>query len=138
MLQVPVETFLGHIAGHLPSGKVLQVMKILHGSDLYLACACAQGETRALQAFEQHVLRRVPARLGRLSPNIVEESVQWVRKRLLVGSAHAPPRIAGYGGRGPLLTWVAIIAARIAGDLAGMHGRQRPVAEQRVGSPWTG
>lgn len=128
-VRVPVETFLGHLARHLPEGKVVEVMHILHGADLYLACACVMGDARALQVFEEHVLRHIPARLGRLSPNMVEESVQLLRERLLVGSADAPPRIAGYGGRGPLLTWVGIIAARIAGELVGQQGRHVLVAE---------
>ncbi|RKH20764.1 RNA polymerase subunit sigma-70 [Corallococcus sp. CA047B] len=128
-LQLPAETFVRHLARHLPAGKVSEALRILNGADLYLACACATGAPAALRAFEQDILRHIPSRLGRVSPSMVDEVLQVLRERLLVGSASAPPRIATYGGRGPLLTWVGIIAARIAGELVGRDERHQLVAE---------
>ncbi|CAM4260705.1 RNA polymerase subunit sigma-70 [Corallococcus exiguus] len=128
-LPLPVESFMRHLARHLPAGKASEVMRILHGADLYLACACSTGEPSALRAFEQDILRRIPARLGRVSPNMVDEVLQVLRERLLVSSGSTPPRIATYGGRGPLLTWVGIIAARITGELVGRDERHQLVAE---------
>ncbi|WP_141588676.1 MULTISPECIES: RNA polymerase subunit sigma-70 [unclassified Myxococcus] len=126
---LPAETFVRHLARHLPVGKAAEVMRILQSADLYLACACASGDEAALKAFEQHVLRHVPARLGKVSPPLVEEVLQMLRERLLVGSSNTPPRIASYGGRGPLRTWVSIIAARIASELMGHDERHQLVAE---------
>jgi len=128
-LSLPAETFVRHLARHLPVGKAAEVMRILQGADLYLACACASGDPAALKAFEQHILRHVPARLGKVSPPLVEEVLQMLRERLLVGSSNTPPRIASYGGRGPLRTWVSIIAARIASELMGHDERHQLVAE---------
>lgn len=128
-LSLPAETFVRHLARHLPVGKAAEVMRILQGADLYLACACTTGDPAALRAFEQHILRHVPARLGKVSPPLVEEVLQMLRERLLVGSSNTPPRIASYGGRGPLRTWVSIIAARIAGELMGQDERHQLVAE---------
>ncbi|MCP3097868.1 RNA polymerase subunit sigma-70 [Myxococcus sp. K15C18031901] len=128
-LQLPAETFLGHLARHLPAGKALEMLRIIHGADLYLACACATGEPTALRAFEQHVVRHVPGRLGALSPSMVDEVLQVLRERLLVGHEQTPPRIGGYAGRGPLLTWVGITAARIAGELVERNGREVLVTE---------
>nr|AYM53770.1 DNA-binding regulatory protein [Cystobacter sp.] len=128
-LKLPDEAFMRHLARHLPAGKASEVMRILNGADLYLACACATGESSALRAFEQHILRHIPARLGALSPSMVEEVLQVLRERLLVGSEEAPPKIASYGGRGPLLTWVGITAARIAGELVDRNGRELLVTE---------
>ncbi|QRN94363.1 RNA polymerase subunit sigma-70 [Archangium violaceum] len=127
--RLPVEVFVRHLARHLPAGKASEVLRILHGADLYLACACATGETSALRAFEQHILRHIPARLGALSASMLEEVLQVLRERLLVGSEEAPPKIASYGGRGPLLTWVSITAGRIAGELVGHNGRELLVNE---------
>ncbi|OJH37373.1 sigma factor-like helix-turn-helix DNA-binding protein [Cystobacter ferrugineus] len=128
-VSLPVEAFVRHLARHLPAGKASEVLRILHGADLYLACACATGEPSALRAFEQNILRHIPARLGALSPSMVEEVLQVLRERLLVGSEVAPPKIASYGGRGPLLTWVGITAARIAGELVDRNGRELLVTE---------
>ncbi|RKG70966.1 RNA polymerase subunit sigma-70 [Corallococcus sp. CA054B] len=126
---LPEEAFSRHLARHLPVGRTAEVLRILHGADLYLACACSRGEPSALRAFEQNVLRYIPARLGRVSPSMVDEVLQVLRERLLVGSGDTPPRIASYGGRGPLLTWVGIVAARIAGELVGRDARHELVAE---------
>ncbi|WNG50870.1 RNA polymerase subunit sigma-70 [Archangium minus] len=128
-VSLPVEAFVRHLARHLPAGKASEVMRILHGADLYLACACATGEPAALRAFEQNILRYIPARLGALSPSMVEEVLQVLRERLLVGTEEAPPKIESYGGRGPLLTWVSITAARIAGELVDRNGRELLVTE---------
>ncbi|QSQ19820.1 RNA polymerase subunit sigma-70 [Pyxidicoccus parkwayensis] len=121
--------FLRHLARHLPAGKASEVLRVINGADLYLACACATGEPSALRAFEQHVLRYIPGRLGALSPSMEEEVLQVLRERLLVGSEQAPPRIGSYAGRGPLLTWVGITAARIAGELVERNGREVLVTE---------
>ncbi|MCE9669931.1 RNA polymerase subunit sigma-70 [Myxococcus stipitatus] len=128
-LRLSPEDFARHLVRHLPVGKAAEMLRVLHAADLYLACACTTGEPLALRAFEQHILRFIPARLGALSPSMVEEVLQVLRERLLVGSEQAPPRIGSYGGRGPLLTWVGITAARIAGELVERNGREVLVTE---------
>jgi len=128
-LPLPAESFIRHLAHHLPAGKAAEVMRNLRGADLYLACACATEAPSALRAFEQHILRHIPARLGKVSPTLAEEVLQVLRERLLVGNGNTPPRIASYGGRGPLLTWVSIIAARITRELVGRDERHQLVAE---------
>jgi RNA polymerase sigma-70 factor, ECF subfamily len=120
---LPPERFVRHLARHLPEGPA-EVLGQLQGADLYLACACAAGERAALLAFEQHVLRRVPSRLGSLPAATVDEVLQVLRQRLLLGRGETPPRIADYSGRGPLLAWVRIIAGRVVGELASHEGRQ--------------
>lgn len=117
------ERFVKHLARHMPEGPG-EALRTFHAADLYLACACAEGEPRALQAFEQHILQRVPSRLGQLSDFTVDDVLQELRQRLLVGRGGALPRIADYSGRGPLLAWVRIIGARIVGELAHQQGRQ--------------
>ncbi len=117
------ERFVRHLARHLPEGS-LEALRQLQAADLYLACACADGDRQALLAFEQHVLQRVPSRLGQLPAATVDEVLQVLRQRLLLGRGEAPPKIADYSGRGPLLAWVRIIASRIVGELASQEGRQ--------------
>jgi RNA polymerase sigma-70 factor (ECF subfamily) len=117
------ERFVRHLARHLPEASQ-EALRQLQAADLYLACACAEGDRQALLAFEQHVLQRVPARLGPLPAATVDEVLQVLRQRLLLGRGEMPPKIADYSGRGPLLAWVRIIASRIVGELASQDGRQ--------------
>jgi RNA polymerase sigma-70 factor (ECF subfamily) len=117
------EHYLRHLGRHIPRGSA-EALRQLQGADLYLACACAQKDRLALQAFEQHILRRVASRLGSLPEATMDEVLQALRERLLVGQGEVPARIAEYSGRGPLLAWVRIIGARVAGELASQHGRQ--------------
>jgi RNA polymerase sigma-70 factor (ECF subfamily) len=118
------EAFLRHLARHLPEGVTAEAFGQLHGGDLYLACACAEGHPQALRAFDQHILKKVPSRLGALPRATVDEVLQVLRARLLMARGDAPPKVADYSGRGPLLAWVRITAARIAGELASRDGRQ--------------
>lgn len=129
-VDLPEESFLRHLARHLPAREApADTLAQLHAADLYLACACAGGDPQAMQALEQHVLRKLPARLGALPGATADEVLQVLRQRLLLGMGDTPPRIADYAGRGPLSAWVRIIAARIASAMAQRDGRQEPVAD---------
>ncbi|WP_164014099.1 sigma factor-like helix-turn-helix DNA-binding protein [Pyxidicoccus trucidator] len=121
---LPVESFLRHVARHLPAEATADVLRQLHGADLYLACACAEGNPQALRAFDQHVLQKVPPKLGGLPHATVDEVLQVLRARLLMGRGDAPPKVADYSGRGPLVAWVRITGVRIAGELSHRDGRQ--------------
>lgn len=75
--------------------------------ELYLACACAAGDPHALAAFDAAYL----AHDARTSDDVK----QLLRQRLFVGDA---PKIATYGGRGDLGSWVRTVATRLAIDTA--------------------
>jgi RNA polymerase sigma-70 factor (ECF subfamily) len=96
----------------------------LHGADLFLACACARGDARALQAFEEGFLAPLTAYLKRReTPRTPAGDVkQALRADLLVANGQRPPRIASYGGQGPLAAWLQIVAARTAAQM--LRGRQ--------------
>jgi RNA polymerase sigma-70 factor (ECF subfamily) len=91
----------------------------LHAGDLWLACACAEGVPQAIAAFERAFLSQVRLFIARIdpSPELAEEVRQGLRERLLVARAGAPPRIAGYTGRGPLGGWLRVAAVRLALDV---------------------
>src|SRR5262249_14675306 len=46
-----------------------------------------------------------------------DEVKQALRANLLVGAAGSAPKIATYSGQGPLLAWLRIVAARVAGRM---------------------
>ena len=67
----------------------------LHAPDLYLACACAEGNARAVAALDRLFLAPladIVARAG-FPAHVGTEVTQILRERLLVGAADRPPRI---------------------------------------------
>jgi RNA polymerase sigma-70 factor (ECF subfamily) len=98
-----------------PIGTVLT----LRTSELYLATACAQGDPRALAAFEKRFLARVPDHVKGIdpSPAFAADVSQALRATLLLAEADARPRIAEFGGRGTLAAWVRVCAIRTALNL---------------------
>ncbi len=103
-----------------------------HTVDLYLACACARGDAAALRRFEEEILPRVDGALRRFdpSPAFVDEVRQLLRQRLFIGD-DAEARIASYGGRGPLVGWVRVVALRTAINLRGA-GREEPTPDAQL------
>jgi RNA polymerase sigma-70 factor (ECF subfamily) len=110
-------TFLGHLARHLSSDEdALTALRELHGSDLYLACACGRGNPAAVAVFEKRFIACVPDYLGRRKypQPFLEEVQQVLRATLLVGDGERPEPISGYAGRGPLGGWLRMAAVRAA------------------------
>ncbi len=109
-LAVDDTRFAAHVAARFLDGAAL------HVEDLYLACACSDGDARALAIFDARHLASVPRYLRRLdrSPAFADDVRQRLREHLFFGSDGEHPRIASYSGRGPLDTWVKIAAIRLA------------------------
>jgi RNA polymerase sigma-70 factor (ECF subfamily) len=87
-----------------------------YASDLYLACACSDGNRAALGEFDRRYLGDVRAALARIdrSEDTTAEVLQQVRERLFVG---ADAKINEYRGSGPLAGWVRTVAVRTAFQL---------------------
>jgi RNA polymerase sigma-70 factor, ECF subfamily len=96
--------------------------QLQHAADVYLACACALGLEGALAAFESRYAATLRSAIARIDGSLafVEEVAQTLRIKLFV---HASPKIAAYGGRAKLSTWLTTLAARSALDQRG--GRRR-------------
>src|SRR5262249_52194707 len=115
-VDLATERFIAHLARHLPQEVAIEAaLAQMHTDDLYLACACALGDRRAVQAFEEHCMRGLESVLSRYraSSDLVAEVKQRVRERALVSDA-GPPRIERFSGRGDLRSWVRVMAAREA------------------------
>lgn len=93
--------------------------------DVALAMALARGDAAALVTFEDAIVRDIRGALVRFGrdPDFVEEVLQRVRVKLLVGDA---PRIAEYRGSGRLAAWVQIVAIREALMLIRATSREVP------------
>jgi RNA polymerase sigma-70 factor (ECF subfamily) len=116
-LEVPPARFLAYIAERLPADGAEKLLREqLAGPDLYLACACAAGNERALAAFDSVIMSAAQPALIRMGlPQWVRADVmQQVREKLFVGDHAGRPRIASYAGRGSLTNWVRATVVRTA------------------------
>jgi RNA polymerase sigma-70 factor (ECF subfamily) len=104
--------------------------------DLYLACACAKGDTAALEAFERRYIQRLGPALSRAGaqPEAVAEVQQRLRVQLLVPDGDRPPGIAGYQGRGDLQSWLRVIGLREAARVGKQQSRR---SDESVDEPLT-
>jgi RNA polymerase sigma-70 factor (ECF subfamily) len=84
----------------------------LHYDDLYLACACLDGDAAALRAFDA-LLEQVGKKLRRLAggDDILADAKQVVRQ-LVIARSDRPAPIAEYSGRGELGGWLRIALGR--------------------------
>jgi RNA polymerase sigma-70 factor (ECF subfamily) len=120
------EVFIPYLAQRLPAVSSLALER-LHVTELYLACACAEGDPAAIAAFEATYLRDIASVLpkpGR-GASIEGDATQAIRERLFVRRAKAPPRVADYSGRGDLAGWVHVVAVRTA--ITMLRGRKHEV-----------
>jgi RNA polymerase sigma-70 factor (ECF subfamily) len=93
---------------------LLSLLGKLRFVDLYLACACARGDDRALALFDARYMGEVDRALRSATPSVIDETKQVLRRRFFVSEDGAPPSIAEYAGRGDLKAWVRAAAARAA------------------------
>jgi RNA polymerase sigma-70 factor (ECF subfamily) len=100
----------------------------LRAEDLYLACACARGDDRAIGEFEARFMGEV-GRALRASASTVDETKQVLRRRFFVSEEGERPRIAEYSGRGDLKAWVRAAAVR-----AGWRVERKPKGQTDVES----
>jgi RNA polymerase sigma-70 factor (ECF subfamily) len=100
-----------------------------HAADLFLVCACIQGDSRALAEFDGRYLSRIGAFLAgtNASAAFADEVRQRIRERLFVDG-----KIAQYTGRGPLASWLRVVTVRVASNL---REKDRPHAELEEAVP---
>jgi RNA polymerase sigma-70 factor (ECF subfamily) len=131
-LDTSVEAFVAHLAKRLPPADFPWAG--VRAADLYLACACARGEARAVADLEARNFGEVGAALGRMGfdGERVDEVRQQLRELLFVGPPGGAPRIADYAGRGDLKAWLRVSAVRAALKLARRAKREAPDADDRL------
>ena len=124
--------FVEHVGRRLPTdGDAVAVLDRLRASDLYLVCACLQGDAAALREFEDGYLARVHVALRPVAgaERVADEVRSALRQGMLVGAPPRGPALADYGGRGDLWSWVRVSAVRAALKL--QHRDRRDVAIER-------
>jgi RNA polymerase sigma-70 factor, ECF subfamily len=128
-----VEVERDRFAAHVARAGADAAALARHGDDLYLACACAAGDPRALAWFDEHVLVPAAATVRAIDPSdaFADEVRQRVRAQLLVGDDGAA-RLGGYAGRGPLRAWIGVSAVRVALMMRRAQQRLREVPDDVI------
>lgn len=124
------EQFVAHVARVVAKNAAADALKGLKAADLYLACACAQGDRRALDVFDSEFGRDVDLAIAR-SGNVnltKDEFRQALRNKLFVPRQGKPPKIADYAGRGDLRAWVRVTAVRMIVDIVRSKNADREVS----------
>jgi RNA polymerase sigma-70 factor (ECF subfamily) len=98
----------------------------LHVADLYLACACAEGDAGAIAAFEEKMWPEIDASLARvrLAPDRRQDVMQDLRVILFVGTGKGPGKIAQYRGESDLRRWLRAAALRAGFRVARKASRE--------------
>ena len=104
----------------------------LDASDMFLACACAEGAPIAVQAFARAFLGKLGTFLRKLdpTPEFVVETEQVLLEKLFVGTGGEQPRIRQFGGQGSLGGWVRVAAVRTALHILEAERAARPRADE--------
>ncbi len=97
----------------------------LVADELYLAAACAAGDSNAIAVFERRYFGVIGPALGRLSLGREEiaDVTQALRFKLFVSEGGAPPRVVGYAGHGQLGGLVRVAAVRAGLSVLRAAGR---------------
>jgi RNA polymerase sigma-70 factor (ECF subfamily) len=130
-LLVSPEAFARHLVAVIGNDPI-SAIDSLAIEDLYFACACVTRAAGAERRFENRlasVIEKAVARVmtGRLDR---DEAVQLCRRDLLMGTDGSPPKLAKYGGRGPLENWVSVIAIRTAVSFGRAEGAWRGLRDR--------
>lgn len=109
--------FVRYLAAALPpSQRAAATIRTLHVGDLYLVCACARNDARAIAAFEEHHLPEIDRALARmkLARPLVDDIKGGLRERLLFPREGERSPLATYSGRGGVGAWLRLVAVRAA------------------------
>jgi RNA polymerase sigma-70 factor (ECF subfamily) len=132
---LPPETFVQDVAARIASGRRPPTdLGELRGADLYLACACARGDARAIALFEERFFGDLAAALGtvRLSPAKLDELKQLLRNDLFVSRDRSPAGISRYSGSGDLRAWLRVTAVRAALKILRTEKRHAPAGDEAM------
>jgi RNA polymerase sigma-70 factor (ECF subfamily) len=127
------EDFLAHLARAV-NGEAATAgeLNALRGADLFLAAACARGDTKAIRALEDAYFSEVDQAMSRARPPgvQVDDVKQLLREKLFVARGGEMPKIGEYSGRGELRRWVRATVTRTVLNLASRGPKEAAVEDE--------
>jgi RNA polymerase sigma-70 factor, ECF subfamily len=128
------EAFVAQLGRTLPAEATVADLGNLRAGDVYLACACAAGDERAIETFEAHFFREVDVAAARMHApaGLADEAKQQLRRILFVREEPRPAAAGEFGGRGDLRGWVRVAAVRELLRLLGVSKREVGVGDEAV------
>ncbi len=104
----------------------------IHAEDAYLAAACVAGVPQAIAIFRAKFHRLILDFVARIEgrSGTPTDLADEILVELLVGDPPTPAKLAGYSGRGPLRTWLRMIATRRALNAARDQVRHAEIDER--------
>jgi RNA polymerase sigma-70 factor (ECF subfamily) len=132
-VDLPEDDLLRHLAGLIArEPQVGMELRQLRGADLYLACACARGDGRAIRALEDAFFGEVDQAVARARPPGVQSDDvrQLLREKLFVPHEGQPAKIAEYSGRGELRRWVRATVTRTVLNLASRGPKESSMEDE--------
>lgn len=134
-VHVDAVDFVRFVAKRLPEGDLVSRLASLNAPGLYLACACANGNSTAIGALEAHCFKICDAALARMGKTSAfpDEVKARVREKLFVATPDREPKITTYEGRGDLRTFVRVVMMR---EGISLYRRKRGEVPLRDGA-WT-
>lgn len=132
-LSIPEGVFLPYLARRMPGGEdLLGALGRIEAGDLYLACACIQADEAAIALLQRRYLPKARAALLSmgLTPAQSDDIEQGLCLRLLVAAPGDAPQLARYSGRGPLPSWLCIVAVREARQSIRRQQREPLLSEE--------
>lgn len=110
---------------------LVEHLKSLHASDLWLACGCASGLRRAIVRFQARFGPDIDLAIRRSNnANISPEDFrQHLLSKIFVAMDGQLPRIAEYNGQGSLRGWIRITIVRQVIDFV-RHNKRRDLGFQ--------
>jgi RNA polymerase sigma-70 factor (ECF subfamily) len=106
--------FAAHLAARLNDSDDQAPLQL---GDLYLACACLDGDGAALLRMQREHLAAVPQMLASYPQLVIDEVVERLPERLFVSAGERLPKLAQYSGRARLRTWLKTVALNCAHDV---------------------
>lgn len=115
-IELSAEQLAAYVKERTPSG-ARAAGRELH-ADLFLACACSLGIAAAREALERSIMADVPKAIRRVSaePAFVADVAADLRLALLAAADGKPSMLERYQGKGPLRSFVMVLAMRRAID----------------------
>jgi RNA polymerase sigma-70 factor (ECF subfamily) len=124
-------SFVRHLARHAEDG----LPPLERAAELGLVCACANGSPEAIATLQERYRGAIERAAARVDPCTADEATQVVFTSLLVREGDAPARIAAYGGRSSLATWLSTVSARAAAKLRRGPAQRPHESASRLKSP---